>query len=193
MALEQMEKVVEMNPDDYATLDRLADAYRKAGMTQEAFAAYEKLSAHTPDNFAYLDYLLETGRSLGKSKQFRINVLNKMLKLQPENLRVVEQLAEETGSLTMLNRALKMDPRNGKLHYMKGDHYYGRWKDTGAQKDSISAMRSFERAAKDPQWKGNAQRMIHELDPPLTEEEKKLREFFKKKETKEEVKTEGKK
>lgn len=192
-ALEQMEKLLGMNPEDYATLDRLAEMYRQNGMTKKAFAAFEKLSANSPDNYLYLDYLYELGQKLGKGKKFRVDILNRMLKLQPDNLRVIELLVDETRSLRMLNRGLKMDPRNGKLNYLKGEHYFDVWKKSGAQQDSVTALKWFRTALSDLQWQGNAQRMIDELDPPLTKEEKALREFFKKKEKKEDEGQKGKK
>lgn len=191
-AIAQLEKVVEMNPEDFETLDELAEMYRDRGMHQKAFDAYEKLHKQTPENFLYLDHLLRLGTTLGKPKQFRRQILYKMLDVQEDNLNVIEQLADETGSLAMVNRGLKLQPGNGKLNYMKGEHYYNRWKAGASRQDSVQALRWFERAKRDPQWRGNAQRMIDEIDPPLTEEEKKLREFFKKTK-KEEIDIKGKK
>ena len=191
-AMVQLEKVMEMNPEDFETLEDLADMYRNRGMHQKAFAAYQKLHNHQLDNFLYLDYLLELGTTLGKPKGFRKEVLTKMLALQEDNLNVIELLADETGSLVMVNRGLKLEPGNGKLNYMKGGHYYKRWKSTSSKQDSFRAIVWFNKAKRDPQWKGNAQRMIDEINPPLTEEEKKLQEFFKKKK-KEEVDIRGKK
>jgi hypothetical protein len=77
---------------------------------------------------------------------------------------------------------------------MKGNHYYDRWKKNGSKKDSTRALQWYGKAKRDPQWRGNAQRMINEINPPLTEEQKKLQEFFKKKTKKEEeVDIKGKK
>lgn len=191
-AMAQMEKVMEMNPEDFATLEDLADMYRDRGMPKKGFEAYERLHRHDPENFLYLDYLLGLGTTLGRSKDFRRGILHKMLVLQADNLSVIEQLADETGSLTLVNRGLKIDPGNGKLNYMKGEHYYKKWKSTSSDQDSVRAMVWYRKAKRDPQWRGNAQRMIDEIDPPLTEEEKKLQEFFKKKK-KEEVNVKGKK
>lgn len=191
-AIAQLEKVVEMNPEDFETLDELAEMYRDRGMHQKAFGAYEKLHKQTPENFLYLDHLLRLGTTLGKPKQFRRQILYKMLDVQEDNLNVIEQLADETGSLAMVNRGLKLQPGNGKLNFMKGEHYYNRWKASASRQDSVQALRWFEKARRDPQWRGNAQRMIDEIDPPLTEEEKKLREFFKKTK-KEEIDIKGKK
>ena len=87
-----------MNPDDYETLERLADMYRKRGQKQKAFDAYERLHVHAPYNFLYLDYLYTLGTALRKSSDFQIEILNKMHKLQPDNLRVAELLGK-TGSV----------------------------------------------------------------------------------------------
>jgi tetratricopeptide (TPR) repeat protein len=192
-ALTEMESVVRMNPDDFATLERLADMYRRRGSATKAFNAYQKLHENDPGNFLFLDQLLSLGKQLGKSRSFRTSLLRKMLKLQPQNLSVIEQLADETGSMAMVNRGLRLDNRNGKLLYMKGESYYKKWKASGSKQDSVRALEWFRKAQNDPQWAGNAKRMIDELDPPMTEEEKKLQEFFKKKQNKDEVDVQGKK
>lgn len=191
-ALGKMEEVIAMNPDDYTTIERLADMYRKRGQKQKAFDAYEKLHAHTPRNFLYLDYLLAIGTDLGKSRNFQIGILRKMHKLQPDNLRIAELLADRTGDISMINKGLKLDPRSGKLNYMKGDYYYKKWKSSSSKQESTYALTWFEKAKSDPQWRSNAQRMIDEINPPLSEEEKLKLKFFQKKKD-EEVDTKGKK
>lgn len=193
-ALEQMEKVLGMNPEDYATLETVANMYRQRDMLRKAFDAFEKLLAHDPENYLYLEYVLDLGKKLNKSKRFQVGILKKMLKLHPDNLMVIEQLADEIGSLSYVNRGLKLDPVNGKLNYMKANFYYDRWKKDGSKQDSTRALVWYGKAKRDPQWRGNAQRMIDEINPPLTEEQKKLQEFFKKKNKKEEeVDIKGKK
>ena len=141
----------------------------------------------------FLEKTIETGKKVGKPKNWLVGRLEKLYESQPDNLDVIEELADLTGSLKWVNQGLKQDPKNGKYPYMKGDHYFDRWKNSSAKQDSINALTWYRRAEKDPQWKNNANAMIQTLDPPLTEEEKKRREFFEKsKQKKEEVKTEGK-
>ncbi|MDA0746615.1 MAG: tetratricopeptide repeat protein [bacterium] len=192
-ALVQMERVLEMTPGDYATLARVADMYRKRGMTQKAFTAYEKLSKDSPDNFLYFDYLLSLGKRLGKSESYQTSILRKMNQVQPDNLMVIEQLADATGSIDMVNRGLRLDPRHGKLLYMKGEFYYKKFKQSSSKKDSVEALNWFKKAQQDPMWAGNAKRMIDELDPPMSEEEKMKLKFFNKKKKEEEVDIKGKK
>ena len=193
-ALKQMEKLIEMDPKDFVTLETLATMYQKREMIQKALDAYEKLHAHDPKNYLYLENLLTLGKKLNKSKRSRVQILNKMLQLQPDNLVLIEQLADETGSIAMVNRGLKLDPANGKLNYMMGSHFFDRWKKSGSKQDSVQALRWYKKAKRDPQWSGNAQRMLDEINPPLTEEQKKLQEFFKKKKkSSEEVDIKGKK
>jgi tetratricopeptide (TPR) repeat protein len=192
-AMEEMERLFQMNPSDFATLERLAGMYVRQGATTKAFEAYQKLRKNQPSNYLFLDQALTLGKQLGKSKSFRTSTLKKMLALQPQNLNVIEQLADETGAMSMVERGLKLDGRNGKLLYMKGQFYYRKWKDAGAKQDSVRALQWFRKAQNDPQWAGNAKRMIDEIDPPMTEEEKKLQEFFKKKAAKDEVDVKGKK
>ena len=192
-ALAEMEKVLEINPDDYATLEKLAGMYQKRSDDDPAFNAYEKLYQNDNSSIFFLEKTIETGKKVGKPKNWLVGRLEKLYKSQPDNLDVIEELADLTGSLKWVNQGLKQDPKNGKYPYMKGDHYFDRWKNSSAKQDSINALTWYRRAEKDPQWKNNANAMIQTLDPPLTEEEKKRREFFEKsKQKKEEVKTEGK-
>ncbi|MCE2439949.1 MAG: tetratricopeptide repeat protein [Candidatus Latescibacteria bacterium] len=191
-ALKEMERLLEINPEDYATLDNLAKLYVRMGMDQKAFNAYEKLHAHSPEDLLYLDQLLNLGKQLNKSRRFQINILRKMIRLQPDNLSVVEQLADLTGDIGLVDRGLRLDPGNGKFNYMRGEYHHRKWKKSNAAPDSVNALKWFRRAAKDPLWAGNAKRMIDEIDPPMSEEEKKRLEFFKKKKD-EEVDIEGKK
>ncbi|MDE2998280.1 MAG: tetratricopeptide repeat protein [Gemmatimonadota bacterium] len=191
-ALKEMERLLEINPEDYATLDNLARLYVRMGMAEKAFEAYQKLHAHNPEDLLYLDQLLNLGKQLNKSRRFQIDILRKMFRLQPDNLSVVEQLADLTGDINMVDRGLRLDPGNGKFNYMRGEFHYKRWKKSNAARDSVNALKWFGRAGKDPLWEGNARRMIDEINPPMSEEEKKRLEFFKKKKE-EEVDIEGKK
>ncbi|MCZ6632171.1 MAG: hypothetical protein O7G87_02120 [bacterium] len=191
-ALVEIEKVLEMNPKDFVTLENLAGMYANRGDSKKAYNAYRKLHNNTPDNYLYIDNLFNLGKQLGKSERSQTSLLNKMVKLQPNNLSVIEQLAEKTGGIYMINRGLKQDARNGKLNYLKGQFYYNKWKAAKALSDSTNAMKYYRIAHKDPQWEGLAKRMIDEIDPPLTVEEIAKRAFFKEK-AKEEIKQEGKK
>ena len=194
-ALEQMEKVLEMTPDDQGTRESLAALYFKRGELDKAFTLYEALHAHNPTSLLYLERLTNLSRQLGKSKSQITELLKLMYKMQPDNLSVIEQLADATGNMKWVELGLKKDPRNGKYPYMMGDYYFDKFqKDSSGKQDSIRALDWFNKAQADPQWKGNARAMIQTLDPPLSEEEKKRREFFEKsKEKKEEVKQVGKK
>lgn len=191
-ALKKMEEVIAIDPEDYSTLERLADMYRKRGDKEKAFAAYEKLHAHNPRSFLYLDYLFALGRDLGKPDGSQLEILRKMHKLQPDNLRVIELLADKTSSIGMINKGLRLAPRSGKLNYMKGEYYYKRWKSSSTKRDSVQALKWYGKAEHDPQWRANARRMIDEINPPLTEEEKLRQKFFQKR-ADEEVGTKGKK
>ena len=193
-ALAEMEKVLEINPDDYATLEKLAGMYERRGDDDKAFDAFEKLYQNDNSSVFFLEETIKLGKMIGKSKSWIVGRLEKLHALRPDNLGVIEELAELTGSLKWVNKGLKQDPQNGRYPYMRGDHYFQRWENSSAKQDSINALRWYRRALKDPMWKGNANAMIQTLDPPLTEEEKKRREFFGgSKQKKEEVETEGKK
>ncbi len=193
-ALAEMEKVLELNPDDYATLEKLAGMYDRRGDDDKAFDAFENLYQNDASSVFFLEETIKLGKRMGKSKSWTVSRLEKLHALQSDNLGVIEELAELTGSLKWVNKGLKQDSKNGRYPYMMGDHYFNRWENSSAKQDSVNALTWYKRALKDPQWKGNANAMILTLDPPLTDEEKKRREFFEgSKKKKEEVETEGKK
>lgn len=193
-ALTEKEKILEMNPNDWETLEWLGNQYNGLQEYEKAFDAFDRLHEHNPTNFIYLDNLLELSNHTGKGNRYRVGVLQKMHDLQPKNLKVLESLADQTASLKWINAGLKVDGQSGRLNFLKGEHYYKRWNADSAQQDSVRALTWYKKALSDPQWADNAQRMIWELDPPLTEEEKRKREFFdKSKDKKEEVKVKGKK
>ncbi|MBS13454.1 MAG: hypothetical protein CME19_17870 [Gemmatimonadetes bacterium] len=192
-ALAEKEKVLEMNPNDWETLEWLGNQYKQLGETEKSFDAFSRLHEHHPTNFAYLDNLFDLSQQIGKSNREQVGLLQKMQAIQPENLRVVELLADKTGSLKWINAGLKIDSRSGRLNFLKGDFYYKKWNADSAKQDSVRALNWYRKATADAQWRGNAQRMIDELDPPLSEEEKKRREFFNNSKKKEEVEVSGKK
>ena len=193
-AMVEMEKVLAMSPDDNETRERLAEMYLRSAQEQKAFDAYKILHAADTKNYLFLDNLLILGKRLSKSSKYVVGILRKLHELQPQNVGVIEELADVTESISFINKGLRQDPRNGKLLFMKGDHYYKKWQQGSVDADSINAMKWFASALKDPQWRDNAQRMIHEIDPPLTDEEKMRRKFFNKDYQKEEeVDTSGKK
>ena len=195
-ALGEMEKVLAMNADDHATRESLAGMYFKRGELEKAFSNYEILHQHNAENVLYLERLINISRQLGKPQRESVALLNKMHKLQPDNLSIIERLADATGDMKWVNLGLKKDPRNGKYPYMMGEHFFDNFqKDTSAKQDSVKALEWFRKAEKDPQWSGNSKAMIQTLDPPLSEEEKARRKFFEdsKREKKEEVNQTGKK
>ena len=191
-ALSEKEKVLEMNPNDWATLEWLGNQYKQIDETKKSFDAFSRLHQHDPTNFAYLDNLYDLSQQLSKPASYQIGLLGKMQRIQPENLHVLELLADKTGSLKWINAGLKLDSQSGRLNYLKGEFYNVKWQKDAAKKDSVRALTWYRKAIADAQWRGNAQRMIDELDPPISDEEKKRREFFNKAK-KEEIVTSGKK
>ncbi|MCH2662705.1 tetratricopeptide repeat protein [bacterium] len=192
-ALAEKEKVLEMNPNDWETLEWLGNQYKQLGETKRSFEAFARLHEHHPTNFAYLDNLFDLSQQLDKSNSYQVGLLDKMHSIQPENLHVLELLADKTSSLRWINAGLKLDAQSGRLNFLKGDFYYKKWNKDSAKQDSVRALTWYRKARTDAQWRGNAQRMIDELDPPLSDEEKKRREFFNKSKKKEEIEVTGKK
>jgi tetratricopeptide (TPR) repeat protein len=193
-AISEKEKVLAMNPDDWETVEWLGTQYKQKGDYAKSFDAFHRLHQKDPANFLYLDQLYEVGARLNKPASFQTDLLEQMARIQPQNLRVLELLADRTGSIEWINRGLRVDPMSGRLNYLKGEHYFEQWKSTSSKQDSVSALQWFEKAKGDPQWSDNAQRMIFEINPPLTEEEKAKRDFFDKaRKKKEEIENTGKK
>ncbi|HCK11861.1 MAG TPA: hypothetical protein DHW45_18450 [Candidatus Latescibacteria bacterium] len=137
--------------------------------------------------------MFDLSQQLDKSNSYQVGLLDKMHSIQPENLHVIELLADKTSSLRWINAGLKLDAQSGRLNFLKGDFYYKKWNKDSAKQDSVRALTWYRKARTDAQWRGNAQRMIDELDPPLSDEEKKRREFFNKSKKKEEIEVTGKK
>ena len=192
-ALAEKEKLLEMNPNDWATLEWLGNQYKQNGETEKSFDCFSRLQEHDPTNFAYLDNLFDLSQQLGRSESRQISLLGKMQRIQPENLHVVELLADKTGSLKWINAGLKLDGRSGRLNYWKGEFYNKKWQTHAEKQDSVRALTWYRKAISDALWRGNAQRMIDELDPPLSDEEKARRKFFDKSKNEKEPEITGKK
>ncbi|MDE2954803.1 MAG: tetratricopeptide repeat protein, partial [Gemmatimonadota bacterium] len=139
-ALAEMEKVLEINPGDYATLEKLAGMYERRGDDDKAFDAFEKLYQNDDSSVFFLEETIKLGKMVGKPRSWVVNRLEKLHALRPDNLGVIEELAELTGSLKWVNKGLKQDPQNGRYPYMRGDHYFQRWENSSAKQDSINAL-----------------------------------------------------
>lgn len=191
-AVREMEAILKANPEDLNTLKKLAALYRKQGDAQKAFEAYQRLHTANPADFACLDHLYRLGRRLDKPADVQVNFLRKMWAIQPRNLAVIENLAELTGDIEVIEKGLALAPENGRFIYLKADHYYRRWAAASAAEDSTLALKWFEKAKPYPQWAPHAQAMIDHINPPPTEEDKRRAAFFRKDKTPE-VANKGKK
>lgn len=192
-AVAQMEKVMTMDPNDFKTLSDLATQYQNRGDFDKAFEAYERLHKHDTQNYLYLEKLRTLSRQLQKPEPYQLGILEKMHHIQPNNLSVVETLADKTEALQWIQKGLKLDPKNGRLQYLMGEVAYKKWQTSQALADSTDAMNWYQKALSDSTWKSQAQYMIDIINPPKTAEQLAADIFFKKDKKEGEAKQEGKK
>lgn len=193
-AIAQMEKVMEMNPNDFKTLGSLATYYFNHNEWNKAFDAYTQLHTNKTQNFLYLEKLRTISKELQKPKTDQLAILQKMHHLQPENLNLIETLADQTEDEKWIEKGFKLDPQNGRLQYLRGDIFYKKWQQSKAESDSSNAMLWYQKALSDATWKSHAAHMINVIHPPKTREQQIADDFFKKtKITQSEVNQTGKK
>lgn len=177
-AIVQMEKVMMMNPDDFKTLNALATHYQNRGEFEKAFDAYEKLHQNDAQNFLYLEKLRTLSSELKKTKKHQLSILKKMHHLQPDNLAIIESLADQTEEEKWIQKGLQLDANNARLQFLTGELFYKKWKTSKAAKDSSNAMLWYHKALMDSTWTSQAKYMIDTINPPKTAEELAAEEFF---------------
>ena len=193
-AIAQMEKVMEMNPNDLKTLSNLATHYQSRNETQKAFDAYERLHQMNTQSFLYLEKLRTLSKQLQKSETYQLGILQKMHQLQPKNLSIIETLADITEDEQWIQKGFQIAPQNAHLQYLMGEIYHKKWQVSKAESDSSNAMSWYHKAAIDPTWGPNATHMINVINPPKTREQQIADDFFNEaKKRKEHVLQEGKK
>ena len=192
-AIAQMEKVMAMNPNDFQTLSGLATHYQSRGEFDKAFDAYEKLHQNDAQNLLYLEKLRTLSRERQKSKTYQLTILQKMHRLQPDNLAIIETLADQTEAEKWIKKGFQLDPQNGRLQYLMGDICYKKWQTSKTEQDSTSAMVWYQKALTDSTWKSHAEHMINVINPPKTKEQQIADDFFRDAKVQEEINQEGKK
>ena len=162
---------------DIETLKPLASLQYDAGHYEEALESYRILAGLEPKNYDFLVQIAETHKRLGHTSQV-IETLRRMVALRPDDLKSISRVAEWYFNAEELNtakewikRGLKVDSKDGRLRVLNGDYYL-----KSGREDL--ALAEYEKALNDPLWKANAQQKIWTVRPPLSEEEKKRREFF---------------
>ncbi|MFT5366399.1 MAG: tetratricopeptide (TPR) repeat protein [Candidatus Latescibacterota bacterium] len=193
-AIAQMEKVMDMNPDDFKTLNDLATRYQSRGEFEKAFDAYERLHKSDAQNFLYLEKLRTLSKQLQTSNTYQLDILQKMHQRQPKNLSIIETLAEQTEDVKWIQKGFQIDSQNGHLQYLMGEIYHKKWKISKAVIDSSNAIEWYQKVTPESQWGSNAEYMINVINPPKTKEEQIADDFFNKaKKNREEIHQEGKK
>ena len=86
--LVQAENALRTQTTDIETLERLAEMLEERTFVVKAFEVYQRLNTLRPRNFTYLERLLKLGTQLNEPIDFRIKILDEMLKLQPQNERL---------------------------------------------------------------------------------------------------------
>ena len=172
-------RVFGLKPDDFETLDAMAVLQYQHGYEEDALASFKLLAKKGKeiDRYMYLSRVAELAEKLG-GIQDQIGAYREMVALNPKDIQSIGKLAEYYFNQEKLREAngwiekgLKVDPKSGHMRVLKGEYYLG-------NRNEDAALAEFEKALVDPLWKGTAQHKIWEIKPPLTEEEKRLREFF---------------
>jgi len=168
-----------------ATLQTLASLQLEAGRYEEALASYRALSESDPDDYDFLARIAEAQEKLDHAAE-ALETLERMAVLRPDDLGLISRLAEwhfNRGELEVakkwIDRGLGLDAESGRMRVLNGDYY------AKSGQESL-ALAEYEKALSDSVWKANAQQRIWTLRPPLTEEEKRRRAFFKRGKEKEE-------
>ncbi|MCK4590363.1 MAG: tetratricopeptide repeat protein [Candidatus Latescibacteria bacterium] len=162
---------------DEQLLQKLARLQLENGLYRGALDSYLALTeGNITDDQLFLK-IADISVKLGAINQ-AILALKKLAILRPTDPEPLSHLAEiylQQGQLgtakTYIDRGLAIDQDNPRLYVLKGEYH----KKKGAKK---IALICFKKALSDPTWGKYAQRMIWEIQPPLTEEEKLKREFF---------------
>ncbi len=162
---------------DEQLLEKLARLQLESGFYRGALDSYLSLAQTDTTNDRLFLKIADISVKLGATDR-AIFALEKLAALRPTDPEPLSHLAEiylqqgefETAK-TYIDRGLAVDQDNPHLYVLKGEYH----KNKGAKK---VALTYFKKALSDPTWGKYAQRMIWEIQPPLTEEEKLKREFF---------------
>jgi len=163
--------------DRISILNDLADLQAAAG-SEEAYGTLAALVAADPGNrYAYYERLLVIATQRNDGFR-RLEALEGMVRANPKDIPTLAALVEfhldrkvPAQAERWLQQGLSVAPEHGRLHILMGDLL-------AARGDLEEALKSFEKALKDPEWEVVAQQRVWQIRPPETAEEKLKREFF---------------
>jgi tetratricopeptide (TPR) repeat protein len=163
--------------DRISILNDLADLQAAAG-SEEAYGTLAALVEVDPGNrYAYYERLLVIATQRNDGPR-HLQALEGMVRANPKDIPTLAALVEfhldrkvPAQAERWLQQGLSVAPEHGRLHILMGDLL-------AARGDLEDALKSFEKALKDPEWEVVAQQRVWQIRPPETAEEKLKREFF---------------
>jgi len=178
-AYETYERVLSIRPRDAHILRTLIQFEQDAGDETKILEHSKALAGIDSTNYQLLTKIAKLAQKLDQLDDME-RALRKMAFLRPDDAFPVGHLAGfyfNAGKFQKakhwIDRGLKLSPKDGRLLVLDGEYYL-----TSDPPDSIYALKQFAAALEDPAWRSYAQQMIWTIKPPLTEEEKQKREFF---------------
>ncbi len=176
-AISAYRHVLDLDPDHEEALLRLAEIQSNILAYKGALDSYSKLIQMDPENRNYFLTVAKIYERMGDSDGM-LKSLNSLIEINPNDISAIAKVAEiylDRKELKKakwyIDRGLKIDSKNAKFRVLNGEYYRAKGNDE-------LAIKELEKALSDPEWKNYAQGLIWEIKPPLTEEEKRKREFF---------------
>ena len=171
------ERVLLSRPEDIRLLRLLIQLERDARDEPKMLEHSKALARVDSMNYQLFTKIAELAQKLDRTDDFEA-ALKRMVQIRSADAFPVGHLAEfyfNAGRLKKarrwIDRGLKLAPEDGRLLVLSGEYYLKE-----GHKDE--ALEQFTAALVDPAWKSHAQQMIWSIKPPLSEEEKRKRDFF---------------
>jgi tetratricopeptide (TPR) repeat protein len=176
-AISACRHVLELDPSHNEALLRLAETQLKVRAYRGALDSYSKLAEIDSENAYYHTVMAKIHEQIEDTDGVLICLYN-VVDINPDNTDAIAKAAEICLSQNDLEEAkrdidkgLAVDSKDPRLRVLKGEYL------RAIGKDELAII-ELKKVISDPEWGNYAQRLIWEIKPPLTEEEKRKREFF---------------
>ena len=169
---------LKLNPEDTQAMLNLGKKYYDLGEHEKSEEVLTKLVEMEPENVEAYFFLGRCCLSMGKSEE-AISAYKKVVELEPDNLRGYSELASAYNEIGQpeaaeryITKAIRIDPKYGYAHVVYGEIYEARGKTFMDDKGDVTldgkkifekAVEEFEKAKKDPEWRGYAEGKIEFL------------------------------